>query len=100
MANRIPTRISATYLVETPLDVERAAEVLAGEQSSGTFVRVPGETATLRRRFAARVEKVRSFGTVRQPSLPGRWRAGTTFRKAEVVISWPVENMGYNLPTL
>ncbi len=37
-------RISATYLIETPLAVEQAAAVLAGEQSSGTFVPVPGET--------------------------------------------------------
>jgi hypothetical protein len=34
----------ATYRVETPLELERAAAVLAGEQSSGTFVDVPGET--------------------------------------------------------
>ena len=37
-------RILATYLVETPHPVEHAVEVLAGEQSSGTFTRVPGET--------------------------------------------------------
>ena len=37
-------RVFATYRVETPLPLQRAAEVLAGEQSSGTFVAVPGET--------------------------------------------------------
>ena len=52
-------RISATYLIETALDVNRAAAVLAGEQSSGTFVEVPGETDEIRRRFRAQVEKVR-----------------------------------------
>jgi ribulose-bisphosphate carboxylase large chain len=31
-------RIFATYRLETPLAVDRAAAVLAGEQSSGTFV--------------------------------------------------------------
>jgi ribulose-bisphosphate carboxylase large chain len=35
-------RIVATYLIETPLAVEDAAASLAGEQSSGTFVAVPG----------------------------------------------------------
>ena len=33
-------RLEADYLLETPLDPRKVAEVLAGEQSSGTFVRV------------------------------------------------------------
>jgi oligopeptide/dipeptide ABC transporter ATP-binding protein len=48
-------RITAIYRVETPLELERAAAVLAGEQSSGTFVDVPGETQELRNRFRARL---------------------------------------------
>ena len=31
---------------------------MAGEQSTGTFIRVPGETSELRARFAARVEQI------------------------------------------
>ena len=50
-------RIFATYHIETPLAVEKAAAALAGEQSSGTFVAVPGETEELKQRFAARVEE-------------------------------------------
>ena len=94
-------RITATYRVETPLPLERAAEVLAGEQSSGTFVAVPGETDELRHRFGARVEKVTPTGTVAEPSLPGS-RGGTlgTFHRGEIVVSWSIENVGYNLPTL
>ena len=37
-------RFEATYLIETPLDPLSVAEVMAGEQSCGTFTRVPGET--------------------------------------------------------
>jgi ribulose-bisphosphate carboxylase large chain len=48
--------ILATYLIETRGAVEQAAEALAGEQSSGTFVEVPGETDSLRERFGARIE--------------------------------------------
>jgi len=40
-------RIFATYFIETPLPVDQAAATLAGEQSSGTFIEVPGETAGL-----------------------------------------------------
>ena len=64
-------RIQATYLIETPLPVEQAAATLAGEQSSGTFVAVPGETKELKQRFAARVEKITLLEKVREPSLPG-----------------------------
>lgn len=98
-------RISATYLIETPMPVEKAAAVLAGEQSSGTFVDVPGETAELKKRFAARVEKTTPLETVSEPSLPGSppspCESGERgFQRAQIVISWSVENMGLNLPTL
>ena len=93
-------RIFATYFIETPLAVEQAAATLAGEQSSGTFVAVPGETAELKQRFAACVEKITPLETVSEPSLPGAKSATGKFQRAEVVVSWSLENMGYNLPTL
>jgi len=92
-------RITATYLIETPLPVEQAAASLAGEQSSGTFVAVPGETEELKQRFAARVEKITPLEVVGTPSLPGG-RHASGFQRAEIVVSWSVENMGSNLPTL
>ena len=93
-------RIVATYLIETPLAVAKAAASLAGEQSSGTFVAVPGETEELKQRFAARVEKITLLETVTTPSLPGCRSASGTFQRAEIVVSWPFENMGWNLPAL
>ncbi len=93
-------RIVATYYIETPLAVERAAAMLAGEQSSGTFVAVPGETEELKQRFAARVEKITLLEVVPTPSIPGGRHASGKFQRAEVVVSWSLENMGYNLPTL
>ncbi len=94
-------RIEATYLIETPLELQRAAEVLAGEQSSGTFVAVPGETAELRGRFGAKVERIEELETVGEPSLPGsRAAKQETFRRGRIVVSWPLENVGFNLPAL
>src|SRR5437016_14213786 len=93
-------RISATYLIETPLPIAQAAEVLAGEQSSGTFVTVPGETDELRNRFGAKVERITELESVNAPSLPGCRANSDKFQRAEVIISWPVENVGHNLPTL
>jgi ribulose-bisphosphate carboxylase large chain len=93
-------RIQATYFIETPLPVDQAAATLAGEQSSGTFVPVPGETEELKQRFAARVEKITPLEIVTAPSLPGAKSATGKFQRAEVVVSWSLDNMGYNLPTL
>lgn len=80
--------------------VEKASAVLAGEQSSGTFVAVPGETEELKNRFAARVEKIMPLETVNEPALPGCRPANGKFQRAEVVVSWSLENMGYNLPAV
>jgi ribulose-bisphosphate carboxylase large chain len=77
--------------------------VLAGEQSSGTFVAVPGETDELRSRYGAKVERITPLETVATPSIPGARVKGaspTQFHRAEIVVSWPLENVGYNLPTL
>ena len=97
-------RIVATYRIETPLDPEQAAAVLAGEQSSGTFVEVPGETDDIRSRFRARVERVTELEPASEPSLPGSRSGGAAaaphYRRAEVVVSWPLDNVGHNLPTL
>jgi len=93
-------RVTATYRVETPLDVEQAAASLAGEQSSGTFVAVPEETEELKRRFAAQVERVTPLEDVAEPSLPGCRGGHGPFHRAEIVVSWPAENFGFNLPAM
>jgi ribulose-bisphosphate carboxylase large chain len=96
-------RIHATYRIETPLAIERAADVLAGEQSSGTFVPVPGETDALRDRFRARVQRITELEAAEEPSLPGSRAKGSTqpkYRRAEITVSWSLENVGYNLPAL
>jgi ribulose-bisphosphate carboxylase large chain len=93
-------RIVATYLIETPYTVEQAAAVLAGEQSSGTFVSVPGETDELKTRFAARVEEIELLEEVSKPSMPGEVIDNKVYKRARVKVSWSVENFGYNIPTL
>ncbi|HEX3876837.1 MAG TPA: ribulose-bisphosphate carboxylase large subunit family protein [Bryobacteraceae bacterium] len=77
-------RIRARYRVETSLPAAQAAEAIAGEQSTGTFTRIPGETDELRERHRARVEEVTQVGDL----------------ASEVEISWPLSNMGPSLPNL
>src|ERR1700744_1257697 len=94
-------RITAHYYIETPLQPATAAAILAGEQSSGTFVPVPGETEELKARFAARVESVEQLETGATPAIPGGadFQQGP-FHRAAIRISWSVENTGFNLPVL
>ena len=93
-------RITATYFIETPYEPAVTAAVLAGEQSSGTFVAVPGETEELKARFAARVENVQLLETVDQPAIPGAASKTGVYHRALVKISWSIENFGCNLPVM
>lgn len=104
--NATPTtdRIRASYLIETPRSPEQVAEVMAGEQSCGTFTRVEGETDALRQRARATVESIVELEPAAAPSLPNalleRQGARGPWRRARVEISFPVANIGANLPTL
>ncbi|MEP6676501.1 MAG: ribulose-bisphosphate carboxylase large subunit family protein [Ferruginibacter sp.] len=93
-------RITATYFIETPFEPAVAAAVLAGEQSSGTFIPVPGETAALKERFAARVEQVEFIETVDHPAIPGAVSKSGKYHRAMIKVSWSIENFSYNLPVL
>lgn len=97
-------RILASYVIETPLDPAAVAEVMAGEQSSGTFTRVAGETDDLRARARATVTSVQMLDEVDTPSLPNAWleRRGQRgpWRRARIDIAFPPANIGANLPTL
>jgi ribulose-bisphosphate carboxylase large chain len=92
-------RIHARYWLETGDDPQRAAEVIAGEQSSGTFTAVPGETPALKARSGARVERLEVIDHSDQPSLPGGM-ASSRYTRCTLELSWPLENMGPSLPNL
>jgi 3-oxoisoapionate-4-phosphate transcarboxylase/hydrolase len=96
-------RVYASYWIETAFPLEDAAASMAGEQSTGTFVRVPGETDELREAHAARVEDIVELGEVADPSLPGSGlpKSGDRRRRAaRVQLSWPISNFGPSLPNL
>lgn len=94
-------RIVATYHIETPLPLYEAADALAGEQSSGTFVEVPGETDELYEQYGARIEEVIELDDSHEPSLPGAVTPESgTYTRAEIVLSFPVHNIGADLPQL
>ena len=94
--------IEADYLLETPGEVERVADFMAGEQSSGTFIAVPGETPELKARVAARVVRLDQLDESDTPALPSRMNAGAgaRFRRARVTLAWPLDTLGPSLPNL
>ena len=101
----MPTnRIEADYLLETPADPRRVADLMAGEQSSGTFVAIPGETPELKARVAAQVIRLEILDeTAMSPSLPSarlKPPPGAPFQRARVTMSWPLDTLGPSLPNL
>jgi ribulose-bisphosphate carboxylase large chain len=100
----VTATLQARYLIETPLDPRAVAEVLAGEQSSGTFVRVAGESDALRARSRATVDAVEDLEPLAAPSLPSAWlqrrHPQGPWRRARVTVSFPLANIGHNLTAL
>ena len=82
-------RVHATYLLDTAVAPERAADIIAGEQSSGTFVPIPGEDEALKARAAASWE----ITPLDQP-------ASGANKRYQLKLSWPLENFGASLPNL
>jgi ribulose-bisphosphate carboxylase large chain len=82
-------RIEAVYHLETADDPEQTAALIAGEQSSGTFVAIPGEDEALKARAAARYE----ITALDQAS-------SSDTKRYELKLSWPLENLGPSLPNL
>ncbi len=93
--------ITLTYRIETPGDgIEAMAAKIASDQSSGTFVPVPGETEELKARVAARVIDIRRIGPAASPAWPEAAGHIGQFSRADVDIAFPSEAIGTDLSAL
>jgi len=96
-------RVDAWYLIQTPIDPRRAAELMASEQSIGSFKRVQGETDDVVARFGGRVDDVQVIANGDEPALdtamPGIPARGQ-YASARVKISFPAENFSNNVSSL
>src|SRR5688500_3305911 len=90
--------VRCTYYLESEMDPEKAATMMAGEQSTWTLLPVPGESARIRERHAAHVVDVHELGFCRPP-LPSR-ATPEKVRAALVTVAFPMENVGTDLATL
>ncbi len=103
MTTTAPERIEVDYLIETAFSLVEAAEAMAGEQSSGTFLPISGETPELKERSAARIERLEEVEDAVGPSLPGAAQPKNgdgRGHRARVTLSWPIDNIGPSLPNL
>lgn len=94
----------ARYFVESDEPIQKAAEIIAGEQSSGTFLALAAETDELRQRSRARVTRIDPLPPAHEPTLHSahierRGFAGP-YHRGEVEIAFPIANVGENLTTL
>jgi 3-oxoisoapionate-4-phosphate decarboxylase len=90
--------IRVTYRIETAGSVEQLAAKIASDQSTGTFVALPGETAELKARVAATVEAIRPLPDAAAPSFPAPEPG--PFRRADVDIAFPLDAIGTDLSAL
>jgi ribulose 1,5-bisphosphate carboxylase large subunit-like protein len=93
--------IRLTYRIETAGDVTGLAAKIASDQSTGTFVAVPGETPELKARVAAQVVALRHLEPTTTPSFPDQNASGkTVYARAEADIEFPLEAVGTDLAAL
>lgn len=93
-----PTYVECTYYIESAKDLRAVAEELVGEQTSGTFLKVPGETDELAERFGGRVLEVEDHGK-RKPSLFSRFQSDQV-NSGRVTVAYPTGNLGGDITTL
>lgn len=94
----MPTWIECSYYIEATTGLEAAAIELAGEQTSGTFIRVPGESDELAERFGGRVLTIDDHGVV-TPALATRFETENV-NAGIIRVAYPVGNFGGDLTTL
>jgi ribulose 1,5-bisphosphate carboxylase large subunit-like protein len=95
--------IRLTYRIETSGDIGRLAEKIASDQSTGTFVAVPGETADLKARCAARVVDIRMLEPHERPAYPQdavTSEESRPYRRADVDVDFPLEVIGTDIAAL
>ncbi len=92
--------VRLVYRIETAGDPAALAAKIASDQSTGTFVPLPGETPELKARVAARVVGLRDLPPAAKPSFPHDRVPGLAYCRAEATIDFPLEAIGTDFAAL
>lgn len=92
--------ITLTYRIETAGSIEAMAAKIASDQSTGTFVPLPGETEELKARVAARVLSITPLADADRPTWPETPEGHGPIRRADVEIGFPFDAVGTDLAAL
>lgn len=93
--------LTCTYYLETPLDLYKAGDAFAAEQSTGTWMRVKYETDERRRRHGAKVVGVYQLPEKgEKPSLPTSIEIKSPLNRGIIQIAFPHINFGPRLPNM
>jgi len=93
-------RLKAIYWIETDFPLDKAVKIMAGEQSTGTFVKTPGENSKQVEQYSSKIESIELLGEVGTPSLFNSKKMNGPIQQAHVTLSWSIDNIGYNIPIL
>lgn len=92
------TSIHVTYRLETSGDIAALAAKIASDQSTGTFTELPGETAEVQARCAAKVVSITHIAPSDTPSIPDAGQG--PYNRGDVVIAYPMEAVGTDIAAL
>jgi len=87
----------ATYFVgvKREADIVKYAESIAFEQTTGTWIKVPGETQDIREKYGGKV-----IGIYEIPAYEYAIPPGVQDRQFIIRIAYPLVNFGHNFPLL
>lgn len=87
----------ATYFVgvNREVDIVKYAESIAFEQTTGTWVKVPGETQDIKEKYGGKV-----IGIYETPAYEYAIPPGVQDRQFMIRIAYPLINIGHNFPLL
>lgn len=100
----VRTEFRVRYFVKSPDPLQNIAKVIAGGQSSGTFLELPGETAELKVNARDSVTRIEPHAPALEPALRSEMVARrdhrAPFQRGQIEIAFPQANVGANLSTL
>ncbi len=89
--------IDVEYYIETPENIEKAAEKMAGIQSVGILKNVPVIVKNKLSKYNAIIKEINKTGYKNKFELPTRMKNFKKVNCAKIILSFPIHNFGDNI---